>query len=42
MTLENTRNSKIDVISWAEVSKKLFDIINNFKQRSSSIDEQLN
>lgn len=41
-TLENSRNSKIDAISWVEVSKKLFDIINNFKQRSGSIDEQLN
>ncbi len=30
-------NKQIDAISWFEVSKKLFDILNNFKQRSSSI-----
>ena len=30
--LENINNNKIDAISWIEVSKKLFDIINDFKQ----------
>lgn len=34
--LENI-NKNIDAISWAEVSKKLFDIINNFKKSSNSI-----
>ena len=30
-------NNKIDAISWVEVSKKLFDIINNFNKSSDSI-----
>ncbi|MBT4950743.1 MAG: glycosyltransferase [Pelagibacteraceae bacterium] len=34
--LENINNNKIDAISWIEVSKKLFDIINDFKQSHNS------
>ncbi|MDA8630431.1 glycosyltransferase [Flavobacteriaceae bacterium] len=34
--LENINNDKIDAISWIEVSKKLFDIINDFKQSDYS------
>jgi len=35
-TFENI-NNKIDAISWVEVSKKLFDIINDFNKSSDSI-----
>ena len=37
--LENINNNKIDAISWIEVSKKLFDIINDFKQSHYSIEK---
>ena len=37
--LENI-NKKIDAISWVEVSKKLFDILDTFKQSSNSILKQ--
>ena len=33
-TLKNIYNNKIEEISWVEVFKKMFDIINNFKQSS--------
>jgi hypothetical protein len=33
-TLKNIDNNKIEAISWVEVSKKMFDIINNFKQNT--------
>ena len=33
-TLKNIYNNKIEAISWVEVFKKMFDIINNFKQSS--------
>ena len=33
-TLKNIDNNEIEAISWDEVSKKMFDIINNFKQSS--------
>ena len=34
--LENINNNNIDAISWIEVSKKLFYIINKYKQRHYS------
>jgi glycosyltransferase involved in cell wall biosynthesis len=37
--LENINNNKIDAISWIEVSKKLFDIINDFKQSHYSTEK---
>jgi hypothetical protein len=33
-TLKKIDNNEIEAISWDEVSKKMFDIINNFKQSS--------
>ena len=32
--LKDIDNNKIEAISWIEVFKKMFDIINNFNQRS--------
>ena len=31
-SIKNIDNNKIEAISWDEVSKKMFDIIDNFKQ----------
>ena len=33
-SLENIDHNKVEAISWDQVSKKMFDIINNFKQSS--------
>ena len=38
-TLKNIDNNKIEAISWVEVSKNLFDIINDFKQSHYSTEK---
>ena len=39
ITLKNINSSKIDAISWIDVSQKLFEIINDFKQTSKFISQ---
>lgn len=39
INLKNINNSKINTISWIDVSKKLFDIIYDFKQTSKFISQ---
>ena len=39
IALKNINKSMIDAVSWIDVSKKLFDIINDFKQTSKFISQ---